>query len=187
MRARGSCLPVFFITTAMIDVFAEQMKLRAKRRAAKRGLLNANKRLIEEAHGIRMKDGRIITAKGVDLTDKVKAALYRRRLAWEHQAEQEQNELRALMEKAPLRTDFLDMGEVVLRPSARIFAHWAKREGTADCWGDKKFRKDLARDNPNLVPPKVRKTNRVSFAGCNHMLVRGKPAPSGEERVLVKP
>jgi hypothetical protein len=52
-----------------------------------------------------------------------------------------------------------------------VYWHWVRREGP-ECWGDKGFRRDLLRDNPELKPRVAKRMDRVFFGGHGYSGLR---------------
>lgn len=96
---------------------------------------------------------------GDDITDRVREILVERLQAKARRAAHTQATLAGqLEESAPS-----PLGNLVARIHPDVYWHWVAREGT-ECWGDRGFRRDLLRDNPELRPRVAKPQNRISFA-----------------------
>lgn len=69
-----------------------------------------------------------------------------------------------------------DLGAVAMEVHPTVYWHWRFREGP-EAWGDKGFRKDLLRDNPELGVKLAKRGNRAGYEGAPR---RGKPAQTGK-------
>lgn len=82
---------------------------------------------------------------------------------------------RAVAQAAPARRMNRKLGQPVMQVHPAVYWHWVMREGP-ECWGDKGFRKDLLRDNPDLRPKVEKPMDRVSLDGRGGDIFAG-PAP----------
>jgi len=56
---------------------------------------------------------------------------------------------------------FMDEGELQMRLQSKFYHHWGQREGY-ECWGDKTFKKECMRDNPEV---RVKSRSRKIMTG----------------------
>jgi hypothetical protein len=71
---------------------------------------------------------------------------------------------RAVAEAAPVQAYNRQLGTPVMQIHPSVYWHWVGREGV-DCWGDKGFRRDLLRDNPDLAPRVEKPQDRICLDG----------------------
>lgn len=110
----------------------------------------ANNRIISEEHG--------------DITHIIVKRLQQRIFEATLRAPMQQQELARVAALKGERCAVGDLGQVALEIHPSVYWHWRFREGP-EAWGDKGFRKDLVRDNPELAVKNTKKMNQIGFIG----------------------
>lgn len=112
---------------------------------------------------------RVVDEKGRDITmeclDKLHKGVYAAQIAREELAKQREEQA------AAMRGRYNPHFRAVMSVDPVTYWHWVAREG-AECWGDKGFRKDLLRDNPQLGVKTEKREGYVSMAGLEVPLAR---------------
>ncbi|HVU38082.1 MAG TPA: hypothetical protein VHC95_07085 [Opitutales bacterium] len=113
-----------------------------------------------------------------DITAMVEASLRRKiRAQLDAQARRAKAAQRLVARLAGPRQIIRGLGEHKMMLAPDVYWHWFHREG-ADCWGDKGFCRDIARDNPEILVRNEKPMDRVSLAGLDVPTTRRRPEPT---------